>query len=346
MALNRITGFGPRLFADVFSKWPNLAKMFALSANKLESYGIPGKIAKAIANFDCNMIDVDWRWEAQSNKHRIITILDKSYPELLRHIASPPLVLYTIGNIASLSRQAVAMVGSRRPSVAGLENSYRFAFDLAKASLSIVSGLAIGIDGRAHEGALAVGGITIAVLGSGIDNIYPYRHLALAERICENGLLISEFPLKMPPKAGHFPRRNRIISGLALATLVVEAAVRSGSLITARFALEQNRDVLAIPGSIHNQQASGCHKLLQQGAKLVTSYTDVLDELNLPSGDVECPVLSLERGLLNYIGYEVTSVDQLITRSGWPINDIMCDLAKLELKGIVSAVPGGYMRCK
>lgn len=307
------------------------------------------QVACAISKFDFRPVENDLYWESQSDKRRIITIIDDSYPELLKQISSPPLVLYTVGNFSCISAQSIALVGSRKPSVIGLQNAYNFAFELAKTPVTIVSGLALGIDTRAHEGAIAAGGRTIAVMGTGIDKIYPHRNLALAEIICENGLLISEFPLQMPPKAGHFPRRNRIISGLTLATLVVEAAVKSGSLITAKFALEQNRDVLAIPGSIQNQQARGCHQLLQQGAKLITSSADVLEELNLDFKrlDISEPsVNNIDKGMLKYIGYEITSVDQLMNRSGWPINDIMCELAKLELKGIVSSVPGGYMRCR
>lgn len=349
IALNRLQGFSPRIYPKLISKWPNLAEMFSLSAATLEKNGVSAKLAYAISKVDLQEVAADLQWQAADARRNIITLEDSSYPDLLKQIADPPIVLYTLGDITCLSNQIVAMVGSRKPTITGLENSHRFAFELARNQITVVSGLALGIDARAHQGAIAANGQTIAVLATGVDNIYPRRHLTLAERICENGVIISEFSLKTPPIAGHFPRRNRIISGLALATLVVEAAIRSGSLITARLALDQNRDVLAIPGSIHNQQARGCHQLLQQGAKLVTSCIDILDELNISvSHDIihDVTVPDFEQGLVRYIGFEVTSVDQLIARSGLSITDIMCDLAKLELKGIVNAVPGGYMRCR
>lgn len=349
IALNRLKGFTPRMFPKLIAKWPNLAEMFSLSARDLEKNAVPAKLAEAISRFDLQEVTADLEWQAAALTHKIITIDEPAYPDLLKQIADPPIVLYTIGDISGFKKPSVAIVGSRKPSIIGLENSYRFAFELAQEQITVVSGLALGVDARAHQGTIAAGGQTIAVLGTGVDNIYPRRHLALAERICENGAIISEFSLKTPPIAGHFPRRNRIISGLALATLVVEAAIRSGSLITARLALDQNRDVLAIPGSIHNQQARGCHQLLQQGAKLVTSCVDILDELNISaSSDISHDLTEpeFEQGLARYIGFEVTSVDQLIARSGWSISDIMCSLAKLELKGIVNAVPGGYMRCR
>ena len=241
------------------------------------------------------------------------------------------------------------MVGTRKPSIMGSETAWRFAFELAGKNITIVSGLALGIDAQAHSGCLAAGGKTIAVMGTGIDCIYPRRHVQLADKIGENGLLLSELPLQSPPIAGHFPRRNRIISGLSLSTLVVEAAVRSGSLITARLACEQNRDVLAIPGSIYNPQARGCHHLLQQGAKLVTTSNDVLDELGIDYTKVVPEFVntlaSENKNLVKCIGFEVTTVDQIITRSGLNVEKVVCNLAELELQGVVKAIPGGYMRC-
>ena len=208
----------------------------------------------------------------------------------------------------------------------------------------------MGIDAAAHTGCLDAGGETIAVMGTGIDSIYPRMHVKLGMEICQNGLLISEFPLKSPPIAGHFPRRNRIISGLSLLTLVVEAAVRSGSLITARFALEQNRDVLAVPGSINNPNARGCHHLLQQGAKLVTSSTDVLDELGFATEGV-CPTTTNVKladennNLVEYLGFETTTIDEIIVRSGLTYEQVVCDIANLEVQGVIKPVPGGYTRC-
>jgi DNA processing protein len=207
----------------------------------------------------------------------------------------------------------------------------------------------MGIDAHAHSGCLEAGGKTIAVMGTGIDVIYPRRHRHLAKKISESGLLLSELPLQSLPIAGHFPRRNRIISGLSLSTLVVEAAIKSGSLITARLALEQNRDVLAIPGSIYNPESRGCHQLLQEGAKLVTSCADVLDELGIESQPVvtSLPLALAEenKNLVKCIGFEMTTVDQIIIRSGLSFEKVACSLADLELQGIIRSISGGYMRC-
>ncbi|MDF1758424.1 MAG: DNA-processing protein DprA [Legionellaceae bacterium] len=350
LALNRINGVGPRTVLKFLEKWPNLSDMFKLSSSQLEEHGVNAKVAYLIANFKRQEIKSDLLWQ-ENPAHNILTWQDKKYPSLLREIHDPPIVLYLRGDITCLKKASLAIVGTRKPSITGRENARRFAYHLAERNINIVSGLALGVDTEAHTGSLSASGSTIAVMGTGIDCIYPRRNHELAQRICEKGLLISEFPLKTSANAGHFPRRNRIISGLSSATLVVEAAIRSGSLITARFALEHNRDVLAIPGSIHNPQARGCHKLLQQGAKLVTSIEDILEEMNLYSHPFEKVVpndtLTCEnKKLVKYIGFEITIVDQMVQRSGMTVGDIMSDLAELELKGIVKAVPGGYMRCK
>ena len=293
-------------------------------------------------------IEADLRWQEKAG-HFIVTCSSTNYPALLKEIHDPPPVLYGLGNLDVFQQPMLAMVGSRKPSVLGGETAHRFAFELAQKDITIVSGLALGIDAQAHGGCLDAKGKTIAVMGTGIDLIYPYRHRLLADKIKESGLLLSELPLKSPPIAGHFPRRNRIISGLSLATLVVEAAVKSGSLITARMALEQNRDVLAIPGSIYNSQSQGCHYLLQQGATLAASSQDVLDVLGIktPSKPVELSsALARENSnLVKCLGFELTTVDQLIARTGLSVEKVVCDLVDLELKGIVKAVPGGYMRC-
>ncbi len=348
LALNRINPIGPRTVAKLLKRWPRLEELFQLSAHQIEKAGVPAVIAAAIKKFDWKEIEADLRWQEAPN-HFLLTLGNADYPRLLQEIPDPPSVLYAIGDVSCFRQPTVAIVGSRKPSVTGSETAWRFAFELAKKHITIVSGLALGIDAQAHSGCIEAQGKTIAVMGTGIDYIYPRRHVKLAEKIGENGLLLSEFPLQSPPIAGHFPLRNRIISGLSLCTLVVEAAIRSGSLITARLALEQNRDVLAIPGSIYNPEAMGCHHLLQQGAKLVTTSADVLEEL-----DIECEQRSLEfaftlatenKNLVKCIGFEVTTVDQIITRSGLSIEEVVCNLAELELQGIVKAISGGYMRC-
>ena len=348
LALNRIDNVGPRTVAKLLRLWPNLEELFRLSAQQLEQAGVPGAIAAGIATFDFKYVEADWRWQ-EAKSHFLITWCDPEYPALLKEIHDPPPVLYAIGDLSSFQQPTIAIVGSRKPSITGSETAWRFAFELAEKKITIVSGLALGIDAQAHSGCIEALGKTVAVMGTGIDCIYPRRHEKLAAQIGENGLLLSELPLQSPPIAGHFPRRNRIISGLSLSTLVVEAAIRSGSLITARMACEQNRDVFAIPGSIYNPQSRGCHQLLQQGAKLVTCSNDILDELRIDyvkdASEFEFALARENINLVQCIGFEITSVDQIIARSGLSVEKVVCDLAELELQGIVRAIPGGYMRC-
>lgn len=349
LALNRISQIGPRSILKLLRRWPKLQDMFQLSLTELEQTGLPSKMAQLIANFNLDEVEADLRWLEEDN-HHLLTWLDPNYPALLKEIYDPPPVLYAQGDLTCLKETAIAMVGSRKPSITGAETARRFAFELAMSQLSIVSGLALGIDAQAHQGCLEAKGKTIAVLGTGIDCIYPRQHQELAAKISQDGLLITEFPLKTKPIAGHFPRRNRIISGLSLITLIVEAAIHSGSLITARLALEQNRDVLAIPGSIHNPQTRGCHYLLRQGAKLVTSSQDILEELGFEQqimikAKALRPLARSDENLVQFIGFEITTIDQVIARSGLDVEEVACGLATLELQGAVKAVPGGYMRC-
>ncbi|KTD03730.1 DNA-processing protein DprA [Fluoribacter gormanii] len=350
LALNRMERVGPRTVAKLQKRWPDLQHMFQLSAIELEQAGLPLALAHTIAQFDLNVIQEDLSWLAAADDHHLLTWDSSEYPPLLKEIIDPPIVLYAKGQLACLKQPKLAVVGSRNPTVTGSENARQFAKAIASHGVTIVSGLALGIDAQAHQGCLESGGQTIAVLGTGIDRIYPHRHRSLSLEIAQNGLLVSEFPLKSPPIAGHFPRRNRIISGLSLCILVVESAIKSGSLITARMALEQNRDVLAIPGSIHNPLARGCHYLLQQGAKLVTSVADVLEELRIDSKQQTAdkailPLASGNKNLVKFIGFEMTTVDQIILRSGCTVEQVTSELAELELNGAVVSVPGGYMRC-
>jgi len=350
LVLNRLPNVGPRTIAKLLRRWPNAETIFRLSRKDLLDAGVPERLADVLLSAKLDMIDVDMRWQEKHN-HTLLTWFDATYPILLKEIPDAPPVLYAIGEVNCLQEPKLAMVGTRTPSVAGAETAWLFARDLAEQHVTIVSGLARGIDGEAHRGCLAGQGKTVAILGTGIDCIYPRQHAKLAEEIKENGLVLSEFPLGTPPVTGHFPRRNRIISGLSDATLVIECSLKSGSLITARLALEQNRNVMALPGSINNPQAKGCHALLQQGAALVTSPQEVLEELCVERrfGATGIDVASLEGeadSLITYISFDVTTVDQIVNRGNLLVEDVITGLAELELKGHVKAVSGGYIRCK
>lgn len=262
LALHRVPGVGPIKFQKCLSEDQTLAS--------LPSWVQP----------DWKAVELDLQWQCQKNCY-ILTLLDVNYPKLLKEIANPPPLLFVQGNIDILQTRQIALVGSRNPSRIGVEVAYNFAKHFTELGFTITSGLAIGIDTASHKGAL-ISGKTIAVLACGLDQMYPASNKKLAAEIIEKqGALISEFPVGIGPKAGNFPSRNRIISGLSLGVLVVEAAASSGALITAEIAAEQGREVFAIPGSIYNAKAKGCHKLIKQGAKLVDSVDDILEELNL-----------------------------------------------------------------
>jgi len=283
----------------------------------------------------------------------IVTLGDAAYPNRLLEIPDPPALLYVRGRIELLNRPALAIVGSRNATAQGARNAQRFAQAFSEAGLTIVSGLALGIDGAAHRGALQGAGSTVAVLGTGVDVTYPARHAALAEEIAGRGALLSEFALGTQPSAGHFPRRNRLISGLALGCLVVEAALESGSLTTARAALEQGREVFAIPGSIHSPLSKGCHALIKAGAKLVESAEDVLSEFSalLPPGmtaGASASRTELGEGedspLLKLMGDDPVDLEALRTRSGWSAERLASELLRLELAGRVETLAGGLFQ--
>ncbi len=298
-------------------------------------------------------LDHTLAWRSAAAGRSVLVIGDAAYPAPLLHSPDPPLLLYLQGDAALLSAPCLAIVGSRRPSAQGRDNARRFAHDLAGQGWAIVSGLAAGVDGAAHEGALAAGGRTIAVVGTGIDRVYPPSHRALAHRIAESGLLVSELCLGTPPLAANFPQRNRIIAGLSRGTLVVEAALRSGSLITARLASEAGREVLAIPGSILAAQSAGCHALIRQGAALVDSPAQVAEELG-PLPPQAMPVVAVQPDavptttddpVLAALGHDPQSLDTLIDRCGWPAHSLSAHLLNLELEGLVARLPGGlYQR--
>jgi DNA processing protein len=283
---------------------------------------------------------------AAADGHAVLTLADGDYPQPLLETADPPPLLYLRGRRELLARPGLAVVGSRSATPQGTSNAERFARAFSDAGLTIVSGLALGIDAAAHRGGLEGGGSTIAVLGTGADILYPQRNRALGERIAREGLIVSEFPLGTPPHGGNFPRRNRVISGLTRGCLVVEAALASGSLITARFAAEQGREVFAIPGSIHSPHSKGCHALIKQGAKLVESAQDLLQELGIKGIAAPPATADPERaGLLAHLGYDPCDIGALCARSGLTAAAVSAMLLQLELEGKVASLPAGlYQR--
>lgn len=319
------------------------------------------EVASALAQPPCGLdrlVDATLAWLDGGADRHVLTLGDPRYPASLLQIADPPLLLHAQGHIGLLTRPAIAIVGTRHPTAQGLDHARAFSRALSQAGYVVVSGLALGIDGAAHAGALEGPGRTIAVTGTGLDQVYPRRHQALAQRIAAEGLVLSEYVLGTAPLPAHFPRRNRLIAGLSLGTLVVEAALQSGSLITARLAAEQGREVFAIPGSIHAPQARGCHALIRQGAKLVEQASDILEELppltmdpaGAPAPAETCaagepaPADVDEDPVLAAMGYDPVSLDALVARTGWPAAELSARLLDLELEGRVARLPGALFQ--
>jgi DNA processing protein len=304
---------------------------------------------------DWRAVENDLEWLNQPGR-AAVTLKDPQYPDRLKQIDVPPPVLFLLGDPSFLSAPQLAIVGSRNPSPYGKANAREFSAALAEAGLCITSGLALGIDAASHEGSLSVEGKTVAVLGTGPDRVYPACHKQLAWEIAERGCMVSEFPPGTPAKANNFPRRNRIISGLSLGVLVVEAAMQSGSLITARLGLEQGREVFAIPGSIHNPLARGCNALIKKGAKLVETAADILEELqNFQATEIVTENLKIfpeepepeEKNILKYVAYSPTSIDTLVNETGESPETIASSLLVLELQGYVQLTSGGcYCRIR
>jgi DNA processing protein len=289
-------------------------------------------------------------WLARPDNH-LVVITDPAYPAMLREIRDPPPLLFVHGDPAVLAAPQLAVIGSRNPTTGGCETARAFTQTLVESGLVITSGLAVGIDACAHAAAIEAGGRTIAVCGTGLDRVYPASHLDLAHAIGRHGALVSELPLGSAPKREHFPLRNRIIAGLSLGTLVVEAALRSGSLITARLAGDSGREVFAIPGSIHSPLARGCHRLIRQGAKLVETAQDILEELGplahvaLAGAAPARPAVSDEESaLLHHLGFDPVDLDTLVARSGLTVEGISAMLLAMELRGLVEVCPGGRFR--
>ena len=299
------------------------------------------------------LLQATWQWLQGATDHvqrRIFTLACSDYPACLLQVDQPPPLLYGMGQLQRLGQSpTLAMVGSRNPTPQGKEHAYQFAKTLAQQGWTVVSGLALGIDEAAHEGALAgcaEGGLaTVAVVGTGIDRVYPRQHWELAQRIVQHGVILSECPVGMPPRPHHFPRRNRLIAGLSAGVLVVEAAPQSGSLITARQAGEQGKEVFAIPGSIHAQQSRGCHALIRQGAKLVESVEDIFQELgSIYQPSLEVPVSAGAEPLLEKVGFEPVSLDVLQVRTGLETAALQAQLLTWELEGSVAKLPGGLFQ--
>ncbi|MCD6038957.1 MAG: hypothetical protein K0S27_357 [Gammaproteobacteria bacterium] len=353
LAAARLPSIGPILFHRCLELFSDIQTFFSASVTALEAANFSPNQIDSIKNPDWHQAEKDLMWCEKNNCH-LITFVDSHYPPLLREIPSAPLVLYVRGELALLKQSQIAIVGTRNPTPTGRELAHHFAYTLAKAELSITSGLALGIDAASHRGALSAGGKTVAVFGTGLNTIYPASHCALAQEILEKkGALISEFSPYEPPRAAHFPQRNRIISGLSVGVLVIEAAMRSGSLITARYANEQGRDVFAVPGSIHNPLARGCHHLIRQGAKLAETAEDIVEELTHLRA-ITVPIKTITqtknhaklapplRALLVHIGYEVTALDTIMMRSGLTAGEVSSMLLSLELQGFIRTMHGGY----
>jgi len=366
LRLSLTSGVGNESARKLLAAFGEPAQIFAQSESTLRQVVSAGQARHLMSAPEgwAELTQDTWAWlQSHDNSDvscAVLTLSDADYPAPLLLIPDPPLMLYALGQTAALpslnAAQCLAMVGSRNPTPQGQANAREFARSLAGSGLTIVSGMALGIDGAAHDGALLGAGplalATIAVVGTGLDRVYPRQHRELAHRIAQRGLILSEYHLGTPPLNANFPKRNRLIAGLSQATLVVEAALQSGSLITAKQALEQGRDVLAIPGSIHSAQAKGCHALIKQGAKLVESAQDVLEELRMPDTFAQVPLaldaatapVESEDELLGLMGHDPVGLDALQARCGWPTAQLQAQLLELELMGQIGRLPGGLFQ--
>ena len=346
LSLSKIDGLDCQTFCQLLKTFGSPSEIYRKKFKELRVM-VSEKIALEIGlGVDQADLQDTLNWLAKANNH-IVTLADPDYPKALLEIADPPPLLYAKGNIALLNKLSIAIVGSRNASVQGEKNAEAFAQGLAEHGLCIVSGLALGIDGAAHRGALKAKGDTIAVVGTGLDMVYPAQHRDLAHQIASSGLIISEFPLGTLSKPQNFPRRNRLISGLSLGCLVVEANLKSGSQITARLSAEQGREVFAIPGSIHSPLAKGCHQLIKQGAKLVDSLQDIVEELNLskaisaPVAEENSPTNQDQQRLLEAMAYEPISIESLVQLTGLTVSTLSSMLTLLELEGRITGLAGG-----
>jgi len=346
IGLNMVKGIGAARLRALLEIFGDARTAWEAPAEALRATGLPGGVVKNLLTLRSG-VDLGTAWEQiRAQGIRVLIWDDDAYPRRLREIANPPPVLYLRGELAETDEWAVAIVGTRRITAYGRQVAERIAAHLAAAGVTVVSGLALGVDTVAHQTALEAGGRTLAVLGSGVDRIYPARNRKLAARIMENGALISDYPPGTPPEASNFPPRNRIISGLSLATVVIEAGEKSGALITADFAAEQGRDVFAVPGNVLAPQSRGTNRLIQNGAFPLLDPQEILDVLDLNrvvehrQARVVLPADATEAQLFDLLGHEPLHVDDIRARTGLPIEQVTAALALMELKGMVRQVGG------
>lgn len=357
LALARARGIGPATASALLEAYGSAEHALGAGKSAWKTLGLNAAQIEALQKPDEAGIAQDLAWLEDGEQRGFIALTDARYPEKLRAVAQAPIGLFYLGDASLLTLPQLAIVGARNGTPQGLENAHAFAKELCRHGLVVTSGLALGIDAAAHRGALEAKGQTIAVCATGLDRVYPARHRALAHQIAQQGVLVSEFPIGVQALADNFPRRNRIISGLSLGTLVVEAARESGSLITARYAMEQGREVFAIPGSIHNPMARGCHQLIRQGVKLTEVVRDILEELAPQIGaalkelsgssDVADSLDDVQAALLLQLGDRALSLDQLVEMTGLSVGDLSAQLLQLELAGrVATTATGQYMKIR
>ena len=344
LRLGLIPRLGPVSFRKLLSTFGSPENALGASHSELTRITGPALATAITAGPDPEFLAHTRDWVAEEG-NRLLTLADNDYPRRLLEISDPPPLLYLKGNPTLLQQEAVAIVGSRNATAQGVSNAEAFARDLSDGGFTIVSGLALGIDAAAHRGGLKGRGSSLAVVATGLDTVYPARNKGLAHELAQHGLLVSEFVLGTRPQAGNFPRRNRLISGLSRGVLVVEAAIRSGSLITARCALEQGREVFAIPGSVHSPLSKGCHALIKQGAKLVETSADILEEFGQTTarvpGKATAETENSETRLMQTIGFDPFDIDTLCARTGLTAEKASAMLLELELEGVVCRLSGG-----
>lgn len=355
LKLTLIDGLGDESIRKLLVAFGNPSEILSANTNHLERFVKKQTAHNINRGADRSKIEATLKW-LEDPINSVVTLADHDYPALLLNISDPPPLLYLKGQRKLLNVPTLAIVGSRNATPQGIANASAFAEAASNAGFCIASGMALGIDTAAHQGGLRGPSASIAIVGTGLDIVYPARNRELAHLLAKDGALISEFPLGMPALGRNFPRRNRIISGLSLGCLVIEATLQSGSLITAKQALEQGRDVMAIPGSIHSPLSKGCHALIKQGAKLVENFQDILDELNYRSTSAQTVHHKTNNDigttrenavLLSHLGYDVTDIDTICLRSGLTVEAVSAMLLALELDGMIASLPGGrYQRIR